>query len=306
MLRTFFFGVVICLCYLSSVGLTTRLAASDIKPSSATPVTLDGILDKDNDDTLAFTPDGNTVFFDRTSGPHKTIMISHRVNGRWSQPQTASFSGQWFDQDPVVAPDGSFLLFNSNCPTSPGGKPLIENYFGGGQPGPGANIWRVDLNRDELKGNKFGEPVWLSSTINSDVFIDFASIAADGTLYFMKFDNATKTMHLWRSRFKNGEYLAPEFVTLDDPTQSIHDPAVAPDESFIVFDYGKVKGGLGRLSLAFREGDHWGKRIDLGDDLNKDLPWGSHLAPDAHTIYFTGNSGIQKFSLEPWLDAHSK
>jgi hypothetical protein len=298
MIRTSFLAVLICLCYLCS-----RAAASESKPTSATPVTLGGIIDQANDDTLAFTPDGNTVFFDRTSGTHKTIMVSHRINGHWSAPQTASFSGQWFDQDPLVAPDGSFLLFNSDRPVSSGGKPLTQNYFAGG-PGPGANIWRVDRKGDRRNEDQWRDPVWIGATINSDVFIDFASLASDGTLYFMRFDAAAKTMHLWRSQFKNGVYLAPEFVTLGDPAESIHDPAVAPDQSFIVFDYGRVKGGLGRLSIAFRDGDHWGKRIDLGDDLNKDLPWGSHLDPDGRTIYFTGNSGIQKFSLAPWLDAH--
>ncbi len=37
----------------------------------ATPMTLDGIIHADSDDTLAFTPDGNTVFFDRSEGTHK-------------------------------------------------------------------------------------------------------------------------------------------------------------------------------------------------------------------------------------------
>ena len=82
---------------------------------------------------------------------------------------------------------------------------------------------------------------------------------------------------------------------------STHDPAVAPDQSFIVFDYGKVKGGLGRLCIAFREGDHWSRPIDLGDAVNRDLPWGAHLAPDGHTLYVTAQSGIEQFPLEPWL-----
>ena len=50
---------------------------------------------------------------------------------------------------------------------------------------------------------------WLGPTINSDVFIDFASPAADGTLYFMRWEAAEKSMHLWRSRYKHGSYLAP-------------------------------------------------------------------------------------------------
>jgi hypothetical protein len=293
MTRTLFFAAMIFICC-----VIRPVLATEIVPGPVTPVTLGGIIDQDSDDTLAFTPDGNTVFFDRSVGRRKTIMVSHRINGYWYAPKPASFSGRWFDQDPIVAPDGTFLLFNSDRPVSSSTKPLVQSYFAGG-PGPGSNIWRV--NR---KGDRWGDPVWLGLTINSDVFIDFASLASDGTLYFMRWDAAKRSMHLWQARYKHGSYLPPEFVTLGDPAESIHDPAVSPDQSFIVFDSGKVKGGLGRLCIAFREGDHWGKPIDLGDDVNKDLPWGSHLDPNGRTIYFTGKSGIQRFSLAPWLNAH--
>jgi hypothetical protein len=288
----------IALPYLCSLSFAA--SASEIAPLSVTPVTLGRILNQDSDDTLAFTPNRKTVFFDRSEGKRKTIMVSHRINGHWSAAQPASFSGRWFDQDPVVAPDGSYLLFNSDRPVKPGGKPLVQSYFSGG-PGPGSNIWRVDLT-----GEKWGEPVWLDATVNSDVFIDFGSIASDGTLYFMRWNAEEKSMHLWESRSRNGFYLAPQFVTLGDPKESIHDPAVAPDQSFIVFDSGKVKGGLGRLCIAFREGDHWGKPLDLGNRLNEELPWGAHLDPDGHTIYFTGKSGIQQFSIKSWLAVHRK
>jgi hypothetical protein len=293
MIRTSFFFALPCLSLVSSLS-----AATEIGPVAVTPVTLGGIINQDSDDTLAFTPDGKTVFFDRSEGKRKTIMVSHRMKGRWSAPATASFSGKWFDQDPVIAPDGSYLLFNSDRPVRSGGEPLVQSYFSGG-PAPGSNIWRVDR-----QGHGWGEPVWLGTSINSDVFIDFASIASDGTLYFMRWDAAANTMHFWRSRYRNGAYLAPEFVTLGDPKESLHDPAVAPDQSFIVFDSGKVKGGLGRICIAFRDGDHWGAPIDLGDKLNEELPWGAHLGPDGHTIYFTGKSGIQRFSVTPWRSSH--
>src|SRR3954464_10930142 len=43
----------------------------------------------------AFTPDGKTVYFDRTVLRHYLYIIceSHFVNGRWSQPEVAPFSG---------------------------------------------------------------------------------------------------------------------------------------------------------------------------------------------------------------------
>jgi hypothetical protein len=295
MSRTALFCVLPLVYFIASTSV-----AGEIAPVAVAPMTLGGVINQDSDDTLAFTPDHNTVFFDRSEGKHKTIMVSNRVKGHWSAAETASFSGKWFDQDPVVAPDGSYLLFNSDRPIKPGGDPLVQNYFAGG-PGPGSNIWRVDR-----KGSGWGEPVWLSAMINSDVFIDFASIASDGTLYFMRWNNNLKSMHFWRSRYRNGAYLAPEFVTLGDPKESLHDPAVAPDQSFIVFDSGKVKGGLGRLCIAFRDGNHWGAPIDLGDGLNKELPWGSHLDPDGRTLYFTGTSGIQRFSLTAWLAQRRK
>jgi len=286
------------LCLAGSLLLGGGAHATTTDPAVPRPVALDGILHADSDDTLAFTPDGATVFFDRSEGTHKTIMVSRRVGGRWTTPRVAGFSGRWFDQDPLVAPDGSYLLFDSDRPVRPGGQPLMQDYFVGGH-APGSNLWRVDR-----QGDGWGKPVWLGPLINSDVFIDFASVAADGTLYFMRFDPEARVMHTWRSRYREGRYLPPERAGLGDPAVSTHDPAVAPDESFIVFDYGKVKGGLGRLCIAFREGDHWGRPIDLGNEVNRDLPWGAHLAPDGHTVYVTGQSGIRQLSLEPWLRRH--
>jgi hypothetical protein len=287
---------------LLAAGLLLAVAgvrAADAPPATPQPVTLGGIIHPDSDDTLAFTPDGNTVFFDRSAGKRKTIMVSHKIDGRWSPPEVAGFSGHWFDQDPVIAPDGSYLLFDSDRPTAPGGQPLTQDYFVGGR-APGSNIWRV-----ERAGKGWGKPVWLGAVVDNDAFVDFASIAADGTLYFIRFDRKARVMHTWRSALRDGHYLPPVRAGLGDPAVSTHDPAVAPDQSFIVFDYGKTKGGLGRLCLAFREGDHWGHPIDLGAVVNKDMPWGSHIAPDGHNVYFTGQTGIWKLDLQPWLRRHA-
>lgn len=284
-------------CLASTAGAGPAQGAELAAPAPQA-VTLGGIIHPESDDTLAFTPDRETVFFDRSEGRHKTIMVSHKVDGRWSKPRIAGFSGRWFDQDPVMAPDGSYLLFDSDRPVSPDGKPLVQNYFGNHKSRPGSNIWKVERN-----GDGWSKPVWVGPVVNSDVFIDFTSIAADGSLYFIRWDNEAKVMHIWRSQYRGGKYLPPERAGLGDPNVSTHDPAVAPDQSFIVFDYGKVKGGLGRLCIAFREGDHWSKPIDLGDTVNKFIPWGSHIAPSGREIYFTGNAGIYRLSLDPWLHA---
>lgn len=279
----------------AAVGLAV-VCATDAKAQtgSAVPVVVDlgGVLNADTDDTLAFTPDGDTVFFDRSIGVAKSVMISRRVKGRWTAPKVASFSGRWFDQNPVVSPDGSFLIFNSDRPTSRTGKPLVQTFFG--KPNPGSNLWKV------LRiGDRWGAPVWLGPAINDGAFIDSPSIVSDGSVYFLRVDR--DAVHIFRSQLQAGKYLPAQRVAIGDPAITTHDPTVAPDESFIVFDYGKVKNGLGRLCIAFREGDHWSKPLDLGDEINRDIPWSPHLGPDHRTVFFTGATHSWSLSLAPWL-----
>jgi len=284
-------------CILAAAALAVVCALGAVaQPAPRVPVVADlgGILNGDTDDTLAFTPDGDTVFFDRSLGATKFVMVSHRGDGHWTQPKLASFSGRWFDQNPVVSPDGTYLFFDSDRPTQPGGPPLVQSYFG--RPNPGSNLWKV-----KRIGDHWGEPQWLGPVINDSAFVDSPSIAADGSVYFLRVDQGRA--HIFRSQFRDGAYLPAQRVAIGDAAVTTHDPAVAPDESFIVFDYGKVKNGLGRLSIAFRQGDHWSQPIDLGDEVNQDIPWSSHLGPDHRTVYFTGATHSWRLSLEPWLAA---
>lgn len=257
------------------------------------PVNLGPSLSFDTDDTPEFSADGDTAFFDRSpTAATKTIMIARKAGGVWSKAEVAPFSGRWFDQNPVLAPDGSYLLFDSDRPVTPGGKPLVQTLFG--RPQPGSNIWRVDR-----RGRGWGEPVWLGPVVNTDAFVDFPDIVADGSLYFMRWDQGA--VHFFRAQYRDGQYLPAVRVDIGDPAVTTHDAAVAPDESFMVFDYGRVKGGLGRLCISFRKDGRWSKPEDLGDAINADLPWGFRLSPDHRKVYFTGATKIWSLSLQPWL-----
>jgi len=200
-----------------------------------------------------------------------------------------------------MSPDGSYLIFASTRPTDSGGKPLDGMWNGIDHPGKGGNLWRV--NR---QGSGWSVPVRLADEINFSSAVFSPAVAADGSIYFMAATGEGGKFQLYSSRLQNGAYQAAKPLAFSSGKFSDVDPTVAPDQSFIVFDSGKVKGGLGRLCIAFREGDHWSKPADLGDRLNQELPWGAHLDPDGRTIYFTGKSGIQKFSVQPWLAAHRK
>lgn len=240
------------------------------------------------EDSAAFAPDGRTVFFDRIRWPNAAIMVSHRTADGWSTPTVAPFSGRWLDHDPAMAPDGSFLVFSSNRPDQPGGKPLDAVMANGKvAAGSGGHLWRVDR-----KGAGWGEPVRLPDTVNASSRTYAPSVAADGSVYFQR-PGADGDFRLFRSQYRNGSYQAPVEVALGDATAHKLDPAVAPDESFIVFDANYAdKDQPDRLYIAFRDGKGWDAPIDMGDVVNHGSPWGSHLGPDHRTLYFSSVRGV--------------
>jgi hypothetical protein len=225
------------------------------------------------EDSAVFTPDGTTVYFDRAQWPNAMILVSHRRKGTWSTPTIADFSGEWLDHDPAMAPDGSYLVYASSRPATAGGAAVCE----------GGNLWRVDR-----KGERWSAPTRLPDVINSSPKTYAPSIAANGSLYFQQPDPKTGEFHILHSGFRDGTYQPAEHVALGDHVHEL-DPAIAPDESFIVFDASDpAKPDHDRLFIAFREGDSWGAATDLGDAVNaRNNPWGAHLAPDRQTVYFS-------------------
>ena len=295
-----------------SCGLTAVNAARQpvIAPRIFAPGVISGPLD---DASPAFMPDGKTVYFVR-SDQSSTLMVSYLKAGGWSTPQPAPFSGHWRDLDPAMAPDGSYLLFVSNRPVTPDGKRLDLVFEGRVYP-TGMNIWRV--NRQSAGWSR---PVRLPAAINTSTFTFAPSIAADNTLYYVG-QTSSGQRRLLRARYREGRYLQPQIVAIGGPDDWIRDPAIAPDQSFIVFSI--IPAGSKqspRLAISFRDGDGWTRPLDLGDEVNgAGHAMGSQLGPDHHTLYFysdrklpaagaqswnDGRDNIWRVSLMPWLESH--
>src|SRR6185503_5312837 len=125
--------------------------ASD-KPLSEPTVFGDGIISTGSFDSHpAFTPDGKTLYFLRSTPNFNlwTIVLSHFERGRWNTPEVASFSGQYSDADPFITADGSRLYFISNRPAP-------------GRPAPNLDIWVMQKTM-----NGWGEPKNVGAPINS-------------------------------------------------------------------------------------------------------------------------------------------
>jgi hypothetical protein len=311
-------------------GVLVAHLAAQAQGAAAPEVFAPGVISAaDNVNAVTFSPDGNVAWFDEVAGGGSTIMESHRVEGVWSTPRIAAFSGEWRDLDPAMAPDGSFIVFCSNRPAAPGGKALDSTTFDGRlHVGAGSHLWRVDR-----AGAGWGAPVLLPAAINDGTRLYSPSVVRDGSLYYQRPDPVSRTFHLMRSQYRDGAYQPPEPVVIGPREADERDPAVAPDESFIVFSTKRPPARPdGRLVIAFRSGDHWGEPTDLGDAVNRDGAEGPHLGPDGRTVYIdntttfeaatprsreqterdlqrarlwdNGNSHLWSFSLATWLDAH--
>src|ERR1044072_3457040 len=67
-----------------------------------------------------FTPDGRTLYFLKSTPTFTfwTIVVSRFVDGRWTMPEVAPFSGRYSDADPFITVDGKKLYIISNRPVA--------------------------------------------------------------------------------------------------------------------------------------------------------------------------------------------
>lgn len=232
----------------------------------------------------AFTPDGNTVVFD-ISNHGSTLYISHRVNGAWTKPAVAPFSGgTYLDHDATMAPDGSYLVFVSNRPATPGG-PIVTVTRNGKVSPWGGNLWRVDR-----KGDGWGTPVRLPDAVNADVQTYAPSVAADDSIYFIHPDD-TGAFRIYRSAYRDGTYRPAERLTIGPADAHEMDPAIAPDQSYIVFDAPDPRHPDNDiLFVARRSATGWSAPVALDAINGDDQPWGAHLGPDGR-LYFSSSRG---------------
>jgi hypothetical protein len=166
------------------------------KPLSEPTIFAEGIISTgDFDSHPAFTPDGKTLYFLRSTPNFNlwTILVSRFERGRWGLPEVAPFSGQYSDADPFITPDGSRFYFISNRPVAGKSKPDLD-------------IWIMEKN-----SNGWGEPINVGAPINSPGSEWYPTVAANGTIYFGSDREGGKgRTDIYRSRLVNGKYTEAE------------------------------------------------------------------------------------------------
>ena len=267
------------------IALAAALLTSGSTPAVLGPGTISTIA---NEFGGTLTPDGSEIYYS-VSVQHSymyAIYMSRRGrDGQWTSPILAPFSGHGRDFDPVLSPDGRRLVFISDRSARPGDKKLDYD------------IWWVDrtANGDWSAPRRFGAPINTVAKSADDErgTEEFASIAADGTLYFAgDRRGGASGMAIWKARLVNGRYETPEL--LPDIVNSgpiVGEPVIAPDQSFLLFSGLGLPGGFGNWDIYIsRRGPDgtWLKPENLGPNVNTaQRDYSPRLAPDGHTLVFT-------------------
>lgn len=213
-----------------------------------------GIVSTEDDERGGtFNPEGTEFYFGKL-GPYTTfprigiICVSRLRDGRWAPPEVVPFSGRYLDFPPRMAPDGRRMYFASSRPVP-------------GLTIPAIRIWSVD--RD---GETWTEPLPLAPPVNAppDRWNLDPSVTSSGTLYFSSDREEQGRFQIYRSRFVDGRYQAPE--KLDGAVNSPYSESeafVSPDERTLMF----VSTGLQGPPYAARPQDlvGAGARYPRGD-----------------------------------------
>ena len=252
------------------------------RPLTEPAIFAEGIVStEDFDSHPAFTPDGKTLYFVRSTPSFNlwTILVSRFEKGKWSTPDIAPFSGQYSDADPFITADGSRFYFISNRPVTGKSKPDLD-------------IWVM-----EKTGNGWSEPRNLGTPINSSGSEWYPTVAANGTIYFGSDREGGKgRTDIYRSRLRDGKYAEPENLGAVINTQfNEFEALIGPDESFIIFMGGGRSDGKGGfdLYLSYNRNGAWTKPENLGDKINSSgNEYSPKISPDGKYFFWTSCRGF--------------
>ncbi len=226
-----------------------------------------------------FSPDGNEFYYAFPERGKYTIMVMRQVDGKWTRPAIAPFSGRYSDVDMCISYDGYRFFYSTKRPV-PGTETENDNFA----------IWY--MIRTE---NGWSEPIYIESALNSGIRSLYPTITYNGTLYFQsRRDGSIGGSDIWSSLFVNGKYAQPE--NLGGAINSVYDEydiLIAPDESYIIVSInGRPDSrGNGDFYISFRQSDgSWTEIKNMGETVNTDmLEFCPMLSPDGKYFFYTSD-----------------
>ncbi|HEX7845816.1 MAG TPA: hypothetical protein VF476_08470 [Chitinophagaceae bacterium] len=232
---------------------------------------------------MAISPGGDELFYTfqyRGGFVFSTLMYSRKINGKWSQPEIASFCGKYNDLEPAFSPDGSKLYFASNRPVDGKEKKDFDLWFAAKQNG----TW--------------GEPVNMGEPVNSNKNEFYPSVTKSGNIYFTK-EMEGKDEDIVVCKWTGNKY--DTAVSLPDAINSVggeFNAFVDPDEKYVLFTGYKRKDNIGTGDLFISKRNdkgEWMAAQNLGEKINgAGLTYCPYVSPDKKVLFFCSSRGIFK------------
>jgi Tol biopolymer transport system component len=173
---------------------------------------------------ISFSPDGKELFFSyhhsekEHQGPEYEIRHLNQVDGVWSAPEAAFFSGKYSDADITFSPQGKRVFFASDRPHLKSAD--MDIYF---------------LKKTE---NGWSQPIYAGTEVNTIHNEVYPTCSSKGNLFFASNrpggygDKDIYKAELVDGKFTHVGNLGPSINTNNLES----DCFVAPDESYILFN----------------------------------------------------------------------
>jgi len=221
----------------------------------------------DYESHATFTPDGREIYFLKMAPNFSrwSIFVSQYKNGSWSQPEVASFSGQYQDADPYVTSDGKHFYFISDRPVEAGGARQSHH-----------DIWVMDKTE-----TGWSAPRHLPAPVNSDADEFYPIALKNGTLYFGSLrKDANGVSDIYRAvPAKDGSYTVENLGPRVNSGAGEYEAFVSEDEQLMLLAITRRPDSLGDIDLyvSHKQPDgKWSEPVNLGPEINSQ---GRELSP---------------------------
>ncbi|WP_430968289.1 TolB family protein [Spongiimicrobium sp. 2-473A-2-J] len=225
---------------------------------------------------LAFSPDGKELFFSYYKAtkeiPHPTYEIKtfKQVNGQWTGPETAPFSGKFSDVDINYSPDGNFIFFASDRP-----QPRSSG---------------LDIYYAVKTGNGWSQPIYAGTEVNTPYGEVYPSVSTKRNLFFRSSrPGGFGEDDLYRAAWVNGNFIEVKNLGPNVNTKYGESNAViAADERYILFCSARSADGVEQIYVSFQTGDNvWTQAVALGPEVNTKAGAGAPtLSSDGKYLFF--------------------
>lgn len=247
----------------------------------------DGLPNRD----MAISPKKDEIFYtvQQRGGGISAIMSMKYVNGKWTSPEVAPFSGIYNDLEAAFSPDGNEIYFSSKRMIA---DTLSKNY---------------DLYKVSRTKSGWSVPERLPSTVNTSEDEFYPSVSKTGNLYFTRNVGENKE-DIMLARWKEGTYQQPESLPEAINSKGFEFNAyVDPSEKFIIFTGFRRKDdrGGGDLYISVKNAkNEWQPAENLGENINSTtLDYCPFMMPGENYLFFTSSRNVNK---QPFTSSKNK